>query len=264
MKGWIAGVIVVGVLIGGGWLLASGVISGHGVGKEDALLQKMQSADREGRKKAAWAAIERTNPALEGLMIEGVLGDEPDAGVREAYVYALGNLRNRRHFAAIETALDTDPSGYVRSAAWLAAARIDPRQFYTLADARSEVESPWDRLGIAQGRLYLGDVRGVGELLAQARVGDLDRGYIAGRVLDKWLKPLLDAAGRWPLDGDGRSAASWSPEFVDEISRIGEQVGLQAVAEDTRKHDAAAARVRRYVMRINRAREGLVALLFGD
>ena len=210
------------------------------VGSEDALLRKMQSADRETRKQAAWAAIERSNPTLETYMVKGVLGDESDAGVREAYVYALGNLSNRRHFAAIENAIDTDPSGYVRSAAWLAAARIDPRQFQTLADTRTAIESPWDRLGRAQAWLYLGDVREVGELLAQARVGDQDRSYIASRALHKWLRPLLDAAGRWPLDGDGKSAGVWSPEFVDRISRICSEVGLQAVSDDTRKHEAAA------------------------
>ncbi len=233
-------------------------------GAQDRLLRQMQSPDREQRKQAAWAAIERPAPALEEFMVRGVLGDEPDAGVREAYVYALGNLRDRRHFAAIETAIDTDRSGYVRAAAWLAAARVDPEHFGTLAATRSAPRDAWDRLGVAQGRLMLGDVRDTGELLQQARGGDASRGHIASRALERWLRPLLDAAGRWPADATVSGAQAWPPEFVDEIDRRCATLDLQALADDTHQHDQAAAGVRRYIMRIYGARKGLISLLFGE
>lgn len=233
-------------------------------GAQDRLLHLMKSPDREQRKQAAWAAIERPNPDLEQFMARGVLGDEPDAGVREAYVYALGNLGDQRHFAVIETAIDTDPSGYVRSAAWLAAARIDPVHFRILADTRSAPRDAWDRLGLAQGRLMLGDVRDTGELFEQARGDDLSRRLVACRALYKWLRPLLDAAGRWPVDATVTEAQPWPSEFVNEIERRCATLDLQAVADDTHQHDQAAAPVQRYIMRINGARRGLISLLFGE
>jgi hypothetical protein len=228
------------------------------------LRRQMQSPDREQRKQAAWAVIEQPIPELEELMVRGVLGGEPDAGVREAYVYALGNLADQRYFAAVETVIDADPSGYVRAAAWLAAARIDPAHFRTLAETNPGPGDPWDRLGIAQGRLFLGDVRGARELLEQARSDSDARRCVAGRALYKWLRPLLDAAGRWPLAAEVTEGQAWPPEFVDEIERRCATLDLQALADDTRQHDQAAAPVRRYIMRINGARKGLVSLLFGQ
>ncbi len=233
-------------------------------GAQDRLLRRMQSPDREQRKQAAWAAIERPAPALQEFMVRGILGDEPDDGVREAYVYALGNLRDQRHFAAIETAIDTDLSGYVRSAAWLAAARVDPEHFATLADRRSAPRDPWDRLGVAQGRLMLGDVQDVPELFEQARTGGEAHRHIASRALERWLRPLLDAAGRWPANAADNAGQIWPAEFVDEIERRCATLDLQAVADDTHQHDQAAAGVRRYIMRIYGAREGLISLLFGE
>jgi hypothetical protein len=228
------------------------------------LLRQMQSPDYEQRKQAAWAAIERPDPELVELMVRGVLGNEPDAGVREAYVYALGNLGDRRHFAAIETAIDADSSGYVRAAAWLAAARVDPEHFRTLAETRSAPRDAWDRLGVAQARLLLGDMRDVDELLQQARSADGARSQVASRAMYKWLRPLMDAAGRWPADATVREGQPWPLEFVDEIERRCATLDLQAIADDTRQHDAAAAPVRRYIMRINGARQGLISLLFGE
>ena len=134
--------------------------------------------------------------------------------------------------------------------------------FRTLAETRSAPRDAWDRLGVAQGRLMLGDVRDVGELLEQARSDDGARQQVAGRALYKWLRPLLDAAGRWPAEATVKEGQAWPAEFVDEIERCCATLDLQAIAEDTHQHDAAAAPVRRYIMRINGAREGLISLLF--
>ncbi|MBU0618460.1 MAG: HEAT repeat domain-containing protein [Planctomycetes bacterium] len=258
----LAGVLAVGLILS---VLFPDVARRVGsAGARDTLLREIQSPDRERRKQAAWAAIERPNPGLEEYLVRGVLGDEPDAGVREAYVYALGNLGDRRVFSAIETAIDTDPSGYVRAAAWLAAARVDPEHFHTLVGTRPASRDAWDRLGVAQGRLMLGDVRGTHELLEQARGGEGSRGHIASRAMYKWLRPLLDSAGRWPADATVSEAQVWPLEFVDEIERRCATLDLQALADDTRQHDQAAAGVRRYIMRIYGAREGLISLLFGE
>ena len=258
----IAGVLAVGVILA---LLFPDVARRvRTAGAQGRLHRQMQSPDREQRKQAAWAAIECPNPVLEELMVRGVLGDEPDAGVREAYVYALGNLGDRRVFSAIETAIDTDPSGYVRAAAWLAAARVDPEHFHTLVGTRPASRDAWDRLGVAQGRLMLGNVRDAGELFEQVRSTDGSRSHVASRALYKWLRPLLDAAGCWPADARLSEGQPWPHELVDEIEHRCATLDLQAIADDTHQHDQAAARVRRYIMRIDGARKGLISLLFGE
>ena len=67
-----------------------------------------------------------------------------------------------------------------------------------------------------------------------------------------------------PLAADVTEGQAWPPEFVDEIERRCATLDLQALADDTRQHDQAAARVRRYIMRIDGARAGLINLLFGE
>lgn len=226
------------------------------------MTRMLQSSDPEARKRAAWTIIERPDPTLEMLMVRGVMGDEPNPDVREAFVYALGKLENPRYSAAIESAIDQDPSGYVRATAWLAAARIDPRHFRTLAQADPRPQRPWDRIGIAQGWLYLGDVRAVNELLHWADAGDDSQRQIASRAMFKWLWPLLDAAGRWPVGATVREGQSWPSELIAEIRRRCETLDLQAIADDTSCHRAAAYRVRRNVGRLTRVRDGLASLLF--
>lgn len=227
------------------------------------LERKLLSEEPQARKEAAWATIERPDPALAAIMIRGVLGDEPDPDVREAYVYSLGKLSDPRHLAAIESAIDQDPSGCVRSAAWLAAARCDPQHFRTLAATRRQPERPWDQIGVAQGRLCLGDVRDVAKLLHWARAGDGSQRQVASRALFKWLRPLLDTAGRWPADCGVQVGQAWPPELVDEVERRCAGLNLQAVADDNSRHRESGDQVRRNVGRITRFRDGLAELLVG-
>jgi hypothetical protein len=225
-------------------------------------MEALDSPDPEVRKQAAWAAIDWPDPALEAFMIRGVMGAESQADVREAYVYSLGRLGNPRSFAAIEFSLDLEPNGYVRAAAWLAAARIDSKHFYTLVETCPRPDRPWDQIGIAQGRLSLGDVRGVDRLLHWALAGDDTQRNVASRALFKGLQPLLDAAGRWPVDASVEEGQPWPPAFVREIEQRCVGLPLQAIADEARRHSAAAYRVRRNVARLTGTRERLAGLLF--
>ncbi|MFQ5807157.1 MAG: HEAT repeat domain-containing protein [Phycisphaerae bacterium] len=228
------------------------------------MLQALRSPDPESRKQAAWAIIGRPELSLEAFLVRGVLGDEPDPDVREAYTYALGKLGDPRNFAAIESAIDADPSGYVRAAAWLAAARCDPQHFRTLVETRAQRERPWEQIGIAQGRLDLDDVQDVNVLLHWARSGNPSQRQVAARALYKSLRPLLDAVGRWPAGAQIRAGQLWPPEIIDEVERRCAALDLQAIADETRRHRRRAERVRRNVTRLTRARDGLVGLLFAQ
>ena len=163
---------------------------------------------------------------------------------------------------AVEYAIDVDADGYARAAAWLAAARIDPEHFRTLAQTRAQQRRLWDRLGVAQGQLMLGDVQALNELLQWVRAGDASQRLVASRALFKWLRPLLAVAGRWPADSTVREGEAWPAEFVSEIERRCAELDLQAIADDTRRHAARTDSVRRSANRLARARDGLAGVLF--
>jgi len=222
----------------------------------------LRDPDPQVRKQGAWELIEHPDPSLLRSLTAGILGAERDPNVREAYVYTLGRVGDPQYFAAIESAIDLDPSGYVRAAAWLAAARLDPHHFRTLAATRP-AHSAWDRIGLLQAELYLGQMSGVGELLDWARRGDAAQRQVACRALFKWLRPLLEAVGRWPLEADVREGREWPTGLIAEIERRCAGLALQELADDARQHAATAARVQRNVGRLTRARDGLAGLLFG-
>jgi hypothetical protein len=230
----------------------------------EEMMGALRSADPSTRKQAAWRIVERPDPLLAAYLVEGVLGAESDPDVREAFVYSLGKLADPHNFAAIEIAIDSDPSGYVRAAAWLAAARCDPEHFRTLVTTRSPPTAVWDRIGQGQGWLLIGNVRGVEDLLRQAVEGDAPQRQVCARALSHWLRPLLDAAGRWPIDAQVSPGQSWPPDLVSEVKRRCTVLDLQAIADDTRRLSESARRVGRNVRRLTRARDLLAGLLFGD
>jgi len=250
-----ATILTAGVLCAGGLALL-----GSQLRQRAELRLALRCDDPQTRKQAAWTIADRADRALETDLIDR-LGVEPRADVREALVYALGVLGDRRSFGVVEATLDSDPSGYVRAAAWLAAARIDPAQFRILARAAGRPEDAWDRVGVAQGWLSLGDVRGVEELLAVAGTGEAAQRHVACRALAKWLRPLLEAVGRWPLEAAQEQVRPWPPELVAEIRRRCAGLDMQALADQTRRWATEGARVRRLVNKLNRARDGLAAWL---
>jgi hypothetical protein len=259
-RNWLIGALVV-------TLAAFVVLAGGGDAVRDAVFRaecfrQFQSDYPDDRKQAAWSVIEHPDAKLEAFMVRGMLGDEPSADVRESYVYSLGKLHDPGVFPAIETLLNIETDGYVRAAAWLAAARSDPVRFEHLVNDRAVSGDAWEQVGVAQGWLALGDVRGVDELLRLARSDNEQLRYVASRALYRWVRPLLDTTGRWPVDAGVGESDIWSPALVERIARRCGEVDLAAVAAAALRSEAAAARVRRNQTRITNAREDLVGLLF--
>lgn len=248
-------------------LLVAGLVSaslwwvGGGARRHARRLALLESADAGARKQAAWSLVDDPDPELIALIGRRLLGPERSADVRESFVWTLGSLHDPRSFPAIEEALDVERDGYVRAAAWLAAARADGARFEHLAEQQPPA-SLWDRIGIAQGRLALGNVADVGLLLDVAATGSDQQRYVAGRALHKWLRPLLETAGRWPLDEGGSAAGAWPAEFVALVARRCAELDLPAIAADNRRFAAALARLHRDVARITNARNDLAGLLF--
>jgi len=230
----------------------------------DYLCAALRSDNPGLRKRAAWAVTRYPYPELVRMLVDGVLGGEAAPDAREAFVYALGRIGDRHSLGAIESVIDQDPSGYVRAAAWLAAARCDPEHFRTLVATRAAAQAAWDRIGIAQGRLQLADMRGVETLLRAARDGDDAQRYVASLTLFKGLRPLLDTAGRWPADCGLRAGQLWPPAFVDEIERRCAALNLQAIADDSLRLIKSIEATQREVRRITGARDELAEVLVGE
>lgn len=229
--------------------------------KRAALQQDLRSPDAQTRQRAARDLIDWPDPHLESFVADQLL-DETDATVREAYVYALGRTGNPHNFPAVQLTAELDPSHYVRQAAWVSAALLDPQRFRTLANA-TPIESEWERIGVAQGWLILGDLRGLDDLFAAARSEDNNKAVVAGRALQKHLTPLLDAAGAWPLDVTVRLGWSWKPEYVDRVAAACERVNLARVAADSIPRRATRAEIERKMKRIMRGRDRIADMLEG-
>lgn len=223
------------------------------------------AADVEERKQGAWRVADPDGALTATLVILPRLekNEEPDAGVREAYVYALGQMKRPRFFDTLEPLIRTDPSGYVRQAAWLAAARSDERRFRELVGSQPDWADPWDQIGIARGWLVLGDVRGVDVMLHWATRGDEVQRALLAELLYRDVAPILEAAGRWPLAAPAVEGKPWPPAFVADLGRRCGEVNLQRVLSASRRSASAAEQVRRDVGRLARARERIKRFLFG-
>ena len=230
--------------------------------KDDRLLSMLRSGNPELRKRGAWFTLEQGgSAAIEFIARQLELGQEPSADVRESYVYALGHAGDQQYRDLVATLLADDPSGYVRQAAWLALARLEPRRFVELADSYPPTDNPWDQIGRANAWLHTGDVRGMQTLMHWARQGNADQQLVACAALYKGVLPLLEAVGRWPLDAHVREGQIWPPELVAEVERRCAGLDLQRIADDTRPHLATARRVQRNAYRMTSARNRIAKFL---
>ncbi|TWT40021.1 hypothetical protein RAS1_44140 [Phycisphaerae bacterium RAS1] len=223
------------------------------------LLDSPQAADRQ---KAAWIIAE------EGLA--GGVGDilkrirrEDDPDTREAYLYALGRVPEPRSLEAVVDELHCGTSGYPRHAAWLALARIDPAVFRSLSD-KPPILDPWDRLGIAHGRLEVDDTRGVETIIEFALRGDADQRRVACTAIGQLLHPLLESAGRWPLESPRGRERIFPAAFVCDISVRCDGIDLQSLADWRGAHGGQDAAMSRSLRRLNNARNRIAYLLFGS
>lgn len=212
-----------------------------------ALAARLQSSNPEVRKKAAWDSMRLGDPALELSLARHLTSGEPDDGVREAIAYSLGHATSGAAPPALSMAVDLDDSGFVRAAAWLALARTDEKRFTAAAELHADRDDLWDRLGIAQGRLWLGDTLGTATVFEAALKGDSLQHWVATRAIQRSIRPLLDAVGRWPLE---QAADEWPPGSVERIQSACERVNLAALSKDCRAPLAAAQDVRQYVRKL--------------
>lgn len=220
----------------------------------------LRSTSAEERKEGAWELAEAPDPIAETLLADGIMGGESNPDVRESYVYAFGQLRNPQNLPAVRFALEHDDSGYVRSSAWLSVARLDSDLFRELA-GQSTSDDDWDRLGIAMGRILLGDASSVDVVLRLGAEGTWDQRAVACRMLALRLRPLLDCIGRWPVEADG--TGPWEPEIVREIGRHCEGIDLAAIYKRLSEQLERTHDVRREIGRIHGAQRRMAKLLFG-
>jgi hypothetical protein len=237
-----------------------------GFHRQRSVLADLDAADQQVRKEAAWAIAERPFESAVALVRQRLgNGAEPSADVRESLVYALGYAGSRIDYDLLRRVSETDASGYVRQAALLAAARIDPDRCRRHVAQPAPVEAgfeAWDSLGRAQARLVLGDAAGVPPLLEHALGKDASRRQVACRALYKWLRPALVSAGRWPLDARVQVGETWPDELVRTVAQRCAELDLDRLLTQTRLHEQRSSVVRRNTARLTGARERLARILF--
>ena len=227
-----------------------------------AALRLLDSADPDARRLgASLAAREEAPQALRAIGRALALHTEPDPTVRESCVYALGRHGGPADFDVVAQVVRDDADPYVRHAAWIAAARLDPERFRALAARTAAGGDPWDRIGLACARLEVGDMSGVDDLLRWAAEGDPHQQRVASLALYRGVAPLLEAVGCWPIQYTVREGQPWPAELVAEVRRRCSGLDLRAIAADTRPHVARAAAVRRDVGRLNATRERVARFL---
>ncbi len=246
--------------LGGGALLATFAVAlvAFGTRHDRAVRRLLGSDDPEQRRQAAWLAARENAPnALQDISRRIMERCETDPSVREAYVYALGRSGQPQYFDVLAAVIMGDDDAYVRQAAWIATARVAPDRFRDLAATPPPHDNAWDQVGLAAAWLEVGDTRGVAELLRYAVEGDPQQRRVAALALYRGVAPLLDAAGRWPIQANVREGEPWGPELVAEVRRRCGALDLQAIADDLRPHLARAAGLRRNVARLTSLRDRL-------
>jgi hypothetical protein len=122
----------------------------------------------------------------------------------------------------------------------------------------------WDRLGVAKGRMELGDFSATAGLFELAARGPQWPASLAAEAVQRWIAPLLDAVGRWPLAAVERPPAEWPPELLDEIAARCVALDVERLADETRPYllDPEAQRLRSNVGKLASARSRVARLLF--
>ena len=229
---------------------------------ESSVLDALNSHDAAARKQAAWRVSQGGYPKAAAL-IRNLLadGNVVDSDVREAHVYALGQLADANDFELFSELLTRDKSGYVRQSAWLSAARCDPAGCRAVLESIAAPSDVWDRIGRAKARLQLRDTHGIHELLRFAAEGDSNQRVVCGRALYASLAPALTALGRWPLEAAVNADGSWPRELVDEVGRRCAAVDLHTLMNQMWAHVERSQDVIRSKARLTGARDRIARFL---
>ncbi len=225
---------------------------------------RLDSADADERIRTAWSLAENPDPFLIAKLVQKIMGDESDAGAREAYVYTLGRMANPLYLGAIRYATEGHEAGPVRAAAWLALARTDKAEFKKMAESGGNVGDDWDEIGLAQGWLVCGDFRGVATLLRFVTDDNEDKRYACSQSLWKHIRPLMDATGRWPIAPAVVEGQPWPIELSREVSKRAAAMNLEGIRADTRPHLQATESLRQTVRRLTAGRERVVRWLYSE
>ncbi len=227
-----------------------------------AAVRLLNSAAADDRRRAAALAAEGEAPRIVAALARRLEQNaEPDAGVREAAVHALGRRSSATNAELVHTLAVSDPDAHVRLSAWTALARLDGERFRRVAGERGGSSDLWEATALAAAWLELGDTRGVPTLLDAARDVEHPLRGFACRALFDGVAPLLETVGRWPRDSNVRAGEAWPPELVSEVAARCRLLDLRALASDSRPHVLAAAGVRRDIGRLHGTRARLVRLL---
>lgn len=229
-------------------------------------LAAFRSSDANVRKRAAWQVADEPDPETETHAVMTLVdGSESDPTVREALVYALGQLGHDRNAPSLEFVLDMESEGYVCAAAWLALARCSPeRVLRRAAEAPRTPQTDWDRVGMAQALLFLGEMRELESLFTLAERGGEGQRRVASRALQRSLRPLLESAGRWPVELSGPDTEALPESWMPELARRAAETDLSTRARLDAPHREQARQLRSLVSRITSGRDRIARWLYSD
>ncbi len=262
--------LLAGVLL----LVGGGAAAGYYWTLDGRIRAGLQSDDVKQARRAVGAIVVLDRVGFCEALVARMHASD-DWRIREACVYGLGKIAGRdkpvgtqpvdgsRWSTEIVTLLEDEANGYVRQAAWLTLARIDPQTFRDEAVGVETAQLPWDDLGIGQGWLQIKDRRGLERLFHWAIHGNDDQRQVACRAFEKALRPYLETAGRWPADYNPKQGDIWPAALVNELQRRTAGLDLVTIADNSIPYLENAAKVQRNVRRITGSREKIVDFLYG-
>lgn len=229
----------------------------HSAARVRALLTSGSAADRRAAAtRVADGAAAQVVDALAARLVR-----EPDAGVRESYLHALGTTGDPGYFELLTARAVDDPDAYARHSACVAAARCEPMRFRTWLAAAPPSTTPWDELGRAYAGLLAGDAQRVPDLLRLLANAPADVQRTTRRYVLRSVAPLLDAVGNWPIAAPQDAEAAWPRAIVDELARRCAATDLQQVLDNLAPLRARTAAVHHNAGKLLKARQRLAWLL---
>lgn len=257
---WLIGGVTLAVLLGwGGYEGYQKLAEWREARRVGALLA---SDDPNDRCRAAWRVADEDDEDLAVLLLQRLEASEPAPRAREALAYAVGRAGDDELAPRLADVLRRERDGFPRQAMWLALARLDETLFREMVAELHDGNDRWDALGIAYGRLELGDFSDAPVLLRLAREGGGAQQNVARHALQRRVRPILEAVGQWPAELNDQPPADWTAAQVAELTQRCQGVALQPIADRALAQLRSAAYVRFNIGKLLKARERLASWLF--
>src|SRR5262249_36597136 len=106
--------------------------------------------------------------------------------------------------------------------------------------------------------------RDVGTLLDLAAQGDDDQRAFASQAMVKFLRPLLESAGDWPIDARVENGQAWPPALVQDITERAARQDLATLAREAGLCRERTEGLRSTLRRIAGARDRLSRWLYSE